>query len=337
MSMIGRRRTFAAAAATLPTAALPAATPRSALAQAEAPGVWPSRPIRIIVGFSAGGGTDITTRTLATRLQASLGQPIVVENRPGGGGNIATDAVVHAPPDGYTLLMGTIASLVINPAMQPLTFDVQTDLAPISLSVNVLNLLVVPANRPWRSVRELIEAARARPDTLAYGSSGVGSAGHLGGALLDQLAGIRTIHVPYRGGGQLITDILSGKVDFSFATAATTIPHVEAGRLRVLAVPMARRTVLMPELPTVAEAAGLPDYDLANWYALLGPRGLPAPIVARLNAAMTQALADPEIVATLARHGLEAMPSTPEELARHIREQSAKWTPVVRATGASVN
>ena len=333
--MFTRRRSLTAAAM-LPAAGI-LAGPCPADAQADASASWPNRPIRIIVGFAAGGGTDITTRTLAPRLQAILGQPIVVENRPGGGGSLATEAVVHAAPDGYTLLMGTIASLVINPVMQRRPFDVRTDLTPISMSVDVLNILVVPPDRPWRSVPELIAAAKARPDTLAYGSSGVGSAGHLGGALLDRLAGTHTIHVPYRGGGQLITDILSGKVDFAIATAATTLPHIEAGKLRALAVPIARRSPLVPDLPTIAEAAGLPDYDLANWYALLGPRGLPQPIVRRPNAAMGEALRDPEIVATLARHGLEAQPSTPEELARHIREQTEKWAPVVRAAGATAN
>jgi tripartite-type tricarboxylate transporter receptor subunit TctC len=334
--MTPRRRSFAAAAAALPAAAA-LAGPHRAAAQGSASAPWPSRPIRIVVGFVAGGGTDITTRTLAPRLQEILGQPIVVENRPGAGGSLATEVVTHAAPDGYTLLMGTISALVINPVMQRLPFDVQADLTPITMAVDVLNILVVPADRPWRSLPELIAAARAQPDTLAYGSSGVGSAGHLGGALLDRLAGIRTIHVPYRGGGQLITDILSGKVDFAVATAATTLPHIEAGKLRALAVPTARRSPLVPDLPTIAEAAGLPDYDLANWYALLGPRGLPRPIVERVNAAMGEALRDPAIVASLARHGLEAKPSTPEELARHIREQTEKWAPVVRAAGATPN
>ncbi|MBW8268992.1 Bug family tripartite tricarboxylate transporter substrate binding protein [Caldovatus aquaticus] len=333
--MIARRRVIATAGAA--AAALPCAAPRDAAAQGSDDAAWPSRPIRIVVGFVAGGGTDLTTRTLAPHLQASLGQPIVVENRPGGGGSLATEAVVRAAPDGYTLLMGTISSLVINPAMQRLPFNVQTDLTPISLAVDVLNILVVPSDRPWRSVPELIAAAKARPGTLAYGSSGVGSAGHLGGALLDRLAGISTIHVPYRGGGQLITDILSGKVDFAIATAATTLPHIEAGKLRALAVPTARRSALVPDLPTIAEAAGLPDYELANWYALLGPRGLPRPIVERLNAAMGEALRDPAIVASLARHGLEPAPSTPEDLARHIREQTVKWAPVVREAGATPN
>jgi tripartite-type tricarboxylate transporter receptor subunit TctC len=287
----------------------------------------PQRPIRILVGFAPGGGTDITTRTLAARLQALLGQPIVVENRPGAGGNLATEAVVHAAPDGTTLLMGTIASLVMNPIMSPLPFDVRSDLTPISKSVEVLNLLVVPMDRPWRSLAELVAAARARPDSLAYGSSGVGGAGHLGGALLDRMAGIRTVHVPYRGGGQLITDILSGKVDFSIATAATVLPHIEAGKLRALAVPSARRTALLPQVPTVAEAAGLPGYEVGNWYALLGPRGLPRPVVATLAAAMAEALRDREVQETLARHGLEPSPSSPEDLARFIREETEKWTP----------
>jgi tripartite-type tricarboxylate transporter receptor subunit TctC len=334
--MTPRRRPFVAAAAALP-AAVALAGPRRAAAQGSASAHWPSRPIRIVVGFAAGGGTDITTRTLAPRLQDILGQPIVVENRPGAGGSLATEVVAHAAPDGYTLLMGTISALVINPVMQRLSFDVQADLTPITFAVDVLNILVVPPDRPWRSLPELIAAARVQPDTLAYGSSGVGSAGHLGGALLDRLAGIRTIHVPYRGGGQLITDILSGKVDFAIATAATTLPHIEAGKLRALAVPTARRSPLVPDLPTIAEAAGLPDYELANWYALLGPRGLPRPIVERVNAAMGEALRDPAIVANLARHGLEAKPSTPEELARHIREQTEKWAPVVRAAGATPN
>jgi tripartite-type tricarboxylate transporter receptor subunit TctC len=314
-----------------PLLALAAALPHRRLAAQER---WvPQRPIRILVGFAPGGGTDITTRTLAGRLQALLGQPIVVENRPGAGGNLATEAAVHAVPDGTTLLMGTIASLVMNPIMSPLPFDVRSDLTPISRSVEVLNLLVVPVDRPWRSLAELVAAARASPDSLAYGSSGVGGAGHLGGALLDRMAGIRTVHVPYRGGGQLITDILSGKVDFSIATAATVLPHIEAGKLRAVAVPSARRTAMLPQVPTVAEAAGLPGYEVGNWYALLGPRGLPHPVVA----AMAEALRDREVQDTLARHGLEPSPSSPEDLARFIREETAKWTPIVRATGASAN
>jgi tripartite-type tricarboxylate transporter receptor subunit TctC len=196
-------------------------------------------------------------------------------------------------------------------------------------------VLVVPVDRPWRNVADLIAAARARPETLSYGSSGVGGAGHLAGALLDQMANIRTIHVPYRGGGPLMTDLLSGKTDFAFSTAPTALPQVEGGRLRALAVVTPQRSAMLPNLPTVAET--LPGYEVANWYALVGPKGLPANIVARLNAAMQETMADAEVRGHLARHGVEPIPGTPEDLARFIRVETDKWAPIVRASGATVD
>ncbi|GGJ02810.1 Bug family tripartite tricarboxylate transporter substrate binding protein [Neoroseomonas lacus] len=305
---------------------------RPALAQ------WqPTRPIRVLVGFAPGGGTDITTRTIGGKMQTLLGQPIIVENRPGAGGNIASEATVNAPADGSVLMMGTIASLVMNPIMTPLSFDVLTDLTTIGRSVEVTNVFVVPADRPWRSLPEVIAAARARPDTLTYGSSGVGGAGHVGGALLDSMADIKTVHVPYRGGGQLITDIISGKVDFSIATAATVLPHIESGRLRALAVPTARRSPLLPNVPTVAEAASLPGYEVANWYGMMGPRALPRPIVERVHGALVESLRDPDVVASLAGHGLEPAPSTPEEFTEIIRAETAKWRPILARAGANAN
>lgn len=305
---------------------------RPALAQ------WqPTRPIRMLVGFAPGGGTDITTRSIAGRMQALLGQPIVVENRPGAGGNLASEALVNAPADGSVLMMGTIASLVMNPIMTRLSFDVLTDLTTIGRSVEVTNFLVVPPERPWRTLPELIAAAKAQPGVLSYGSSGVGGAGHLGGALLDAMAGIETIHVPYRGGGQLITDILSGKVDFSIATAATVLPHIEAGKLRALAVPTAQRSALLPDVPTVAEAANLPGYEVANWYAMMGPRALPRPIVDRVNAALNESMRDPDVVAALKGHGLEPAPSTPEQLTGFIETETAKWRPIIARAGANAN
>ncbi len=315
---------------------VPAALAAAAIRPARAQSDYPNRPIRIVVGFAAGGGTDITTRTLQPKLQHILGVPVLVDNRPGAGGNLATEQVVRAAPDGYTLLMGTIAALAINPSIyRNLGFDPGADLTPISMSGNILNVLVVPADRPWRSAAELIAAAKARPDTVTYGSSGVGSAGHLGGALLDQLAGVRTVHVPYRGGGPLMTDLIGAKVDYSFATAPTAVPQIEAGRLRALAVPTARRSPLLPQVPALAET--LPGYEVANWYALLGPRGMPAPVVARLNAAMREALADPDAVRHLTVHGVEPTPSSPDELGRFIRDETAKWAPIIRATGASAD
>ncbi len=311
-------------------ALLPAlAAPRLGHAQSD----YPNRPIRIIVGFAAGGGTDLTTRALQPKMQALLGQPIVVDNRPGAGGNIATEQVVRAAPDGYTLLMGTIAALAINPTLYGnLPFDPATDLTPISQSGSILNVLVVPVDRPWRSVPELIAAAKARPDTLSYASSGVGGAGHLAGALFDQMAGIRTVHVPYRGGGPLMTDLVGGKVDFSFATAPTAIPQIQGGRLRALGVPTLRRSPLLPDAPTIAET--LPGYEVGNWYALVGPRGLPEPVVQKLGDAIRATLADGEVRRHLAGHGVEPTPSTPAELARFIREETAKWAPIIRASGA---
>ena len=314
---------------------------RVLLAGLAAPGLaraqWlPTRPIRIIVGFSAGGGTDITTRTLVGRLQVSLGQPIVVDNRPGASGNLSTEMVVRAAPDGHTLLMGTIAALAINPTLfRNLPFDPRTDLTPISLAGDVLNVLVCAPEKPFADFAGLLAAARARPGALSNGNSGVGGSGHLAGALLDRMAGIETIQVPYRGGGSLIADILSGKVDFSFATASTTLAAIEAGRLRALAVPNPVRSPLLPGVPAVAET--LPGYAVANWNALLGPPGLSPEIIMTLNRAMREALRDPEIGVSLRRHGVEPVPSSPEELGRFIREETAKWAPVIRASGATVD
>ncbi len=298
---------------------------------------YPSRPVRIVVGFAAGGATDITTRALAPRFGALLGQTIVVDNRPGAGGNIATEAVVRAPADGYTLLMGTIGALSINPSLyKSLPFDPARDLDPIGLVAEITNILVVPVDRPWHSVADLVAAAKANPGTITYASSGVGGAGHLGGALLDSMTGARMVHVPYRGGGPLITDLLSGKVDFSIATAPTVLPHVQVGKLRALAVPTATRSALLPDLPTIAEA-GVTGYAAENWYGLLGPRGLPEPVKAKLSAALVGTLTDPEVSATLKRQGAEPRPSTPAEFAAHMARETEKWAPIVRASGASVD
>jgi tripartite-type tricarboxylate transporter receptor subunit TctC len=222
----------------------------------------------------------------------------------------------------------------VNPLLTRLPLDPVTAFAPISLLVDVTNLLVVPADRPWKTVAELVAAAKQRPGALNYGSSSVGSAGHLAAALLDQSAGIETVHVPYRGGGQLITDLISGKLDFAFATAATTVPHVEGGRLRALAVPTARRAALLPEVPTVAES-GVPGFNVVNWYGLLAPKETPPAVIAAVNTALHAALQDPEVLAKLAAQGLEPLPSTPEEFQRFMSEEAARWARVVRAAGIS--
>jgi tripartite-type tricarboxylate transporter receptor subunit TctC len=305
----------------------------AAPALAQGPGNYPIHPIKITVGFAPGGSTDTVTRLMAPKLQALLGQPVVVDNRPGGSGNVATSTTVRAAPDGYNLLMGTISALAINPSMfTDLGFDPTTDLTPIGMAVDIQSVLVVPADRPWHNVADLIAAARKQPDTLSYSSSGIGGAGHLAGALLDHLAGIRTVHVAYRGGGPAMTDLVSGKIDYSFASAPNALPMIEAGRLRALAVPTEQRLLELPNVPTVAET--LPGFAVANWYALVGPKGMPAPIVQTLNAALRQVLEDPEFKAKLVSHGATPTPSTPEELGQFIRRETAKWRPIVQATGA---
>lgn len=294
---------------------------------------FPNRSIRLMVGFAPGGTTDVAARLLAPRMQALLGQPVVVENRAGAGSNIATEAVTRAPADGYTLLIGTIGGLAVNPTLYGnLPFDPQTDLTAISRVAMILNVLAVPADRPWRSVAELVAAARQRP--LSFGSSGVGGAGHLAGEQFNMIGGMRNTHIPYRGGGPLIADLITGQFDFAFTPSSGARPQAEAGRARILAVATGQRSPLLPEVPPVAETPGFASFDAQDWSTLMAPRGLPAPVLEVLHRAATTALNDPEVVQALAQRGMEATPSTPEACAAFIRSETAKWAPVVRASGA---
>lgn len=296
---------------------------------------YPSRPIRVIVGFAPGGSTDLAVRTIAPRLSELLGQPVVVDNRPGAGGNIATEMVVRAPPDGYTLLLSTIGPMAVNPVIYPnLGFDPARDLTPVGRVVEAFNILVTSAASPWRTVGDLITEARRRPGLLNWGYSGVGTSGHLAAALLDSLAGLQTVGVPYRGGGPLMADLLASRLHYAFATAPTALPHVEAGRLRALAVPTAERSRLLPEVPTIAEA-GVPGYDVANSYGMMAPRGTPPAAIERVNAALRAALATPDVATALGTMGLEAQPSSPEEFGAFLRAEAARWEPVVRASGVT--
>lgn len=295
---------------------------------------FPSRPIRLVVGFQPGGTTDIAARLMAPKMQAALGQPVLVENRTGAGGNIASEYVVRSAPDGHTLLLGTIGGLSINPALYGnLSFDPQADLAPITRVAMILNVLAVPAEKPWRSPADLIAAARRDP--LNFGSSGAGGAGHMAGEQLNLMAGLRNVHVPYRGGAPLITDLMTGKIDFAFTPASGAQPQVEAGRVRVLAVSTIARSPLAPEVPTLAESPGLAGFDMSDWSALMAPRGTPEPILQSLLRAAHAALADAELVAALGQRGIQAVPNSPAELAAFLRAETAKWTPVIRASGAT--
>ncbi len=304
-------------------------------AVARAQGEWPQRAIRIVIPFAAGGSSDIAARLVVPRLSALLGQNVVIENRGGAGGNIAAETVARAQPDGYTLFQGNIGILAVNPTLyRSLPVDMERDFAPISHLMSVFYVLVAPMDRPWHTVAQLIAAAKAQPETLSAGNSGVGSMGHLSSVLFDHLAGLKTVPVPYRGGGPLANDVLAGKIDFSFSTVPTVLPLIEAGRLRALAVATAARSALLPVVPTVAEA-GVAGFEVPNWDGWLAPRGTPPAVIARLNAAMRQVLVEPEIVAEYNKRGMEPLPSDPATLGAEIRQRIAQFAPVVRATGAT--
>lgn len=314
--------------ALLAALALPAVAP--ALAQG-----WPSRPIRVVLPFAPGGSSDIAARLIAPRLSALLGQQVVIENRGGGGGNIAAELVARAAPDGHTIFQGNVGGLCVNPTLYgTLPFDVERDFQPIGHINSVANVLCSPPDRPWRNLAELRAAMRAAPDGLRAGNSGPGSIGHLAVVLLDHMLGTRSVHVPYRGGGPMSVDLIAGHLDYAFATMPTVLSAVQAARLRPLAAATATRSALLPDLPTVAEA-GLPGFEVTNWDAWLFPRGVAPEITARMVAALRQVLENAELQAEFTRRGMEIMLTSPEELAATIRADTQRWAPMVRASGAT--
>jgi tripartite-type tricarboxylate transporter receptor subunit TctC len=308
----------------------------SVLAALAAPAAdYPTKPIRMIVGFAPGGGTDTTARPIAQKLSEALGQQVIVDNRPGAAGNIATEIVARANPDGYTILMGTIAALAINPSLYGnLPFDSEKDLAPVIQAVDSTNILSLHPSVPAKSVKELIALAKQKP--LNYGSSGVGGTGHLAGELFNTMAGVKMTHVPYKGGGPAMIDLVAGNIHLVFATAASAVPQIKAGKIKGLAVTTAKRSGLMPDLPTISEA-GLPGFDANNWYGILVPAKTPRPIINRLNAEVTKILHLPEIKTFLFNQGLDVAPGTPEQFGAYIKTEKAKWAKVVKASGAKPN
>ena len=297
-----------------------------------AEGEYPSKPIRMMVGFAPGGGTDTTARALTPKLSERLGQQVIVDNRPGAAGNIATELTTKAPGDGYTILMGTIAALSINPTLYGnLPFDPLQDLAPVTRAVDSTNILVVHPSMPVKTVKELIALAKAK--SLNGGSSGVGGAGHLALELFNVLAATKITHVPYKGGGPAMTDLLGGQINLIFATAASAIPHVKSGKIHALAVTTSNRSKLVPDLPTVAEA-GLKGFEANNWYGVVVPVKTPKPIIDRLHREFTAVLKTPEIQEILFKQGLDAAPSTPEAFGTYIKSETAKWAKVIKMSGA---
>ena len=292
---------------------------------------YPERPIRMIVGFAPGGGTDTTARALTPKLSERLGQQIIVDNRPGAAGNIATEIITKAPADGYTILMGTIAALAINPTLYGnLPFNPLKDLAPVTQAVDSTNILVVHPTVAAKSVKELVALAKTKP--LNGGSSGVGGAGHLALELFNVSTGTKITHIPYKGGGPAMVDLLGGQINLIFATAASAIPHVNSGKIRGLAVTTSRRSKLV-DLPTVAEA-GVPGFEANNWYGIVVPAKTPRPIIDRLNKEFVAVLNSPDVRDVLFKQGLDVHPSTPEEFGKYIQSETVKWAKVIKASGA---
>jgi len=293
---------------------------------------YPTRPIRMVVGFAPGGGTDLTARPVAQKLSELLGQQVIVENRPGAAGNIATEQVARAAPDGYTILMGTIAALAINPSLYGnLKFDPETDFAPVIQVVDATNILALHPSVQANSVQELI--ALAKQKSLSAGSSGIGATGHLAIELFNLMAGVKLVHVPYKGGAPAMTDLVGGQVQLVFATAASAVPQIKAGRIKGIAVTTARRSALMPELPTLSEA-GLPGFDANNWYGIVVPARTPRAIINQLNAEVTKILNMPDVRMTLFNQGLDPAPGTPEQFGAYIRSERIKWAKVIKESGA---
>jgi len=291
----------------------------------------PTKPIRMLVGFAPGGGTDTTARAMGGKLAELLGQQIIIDNRPGASGNIATEITANAAPDGYTILMGTIASLAINPALyKKLAFDPLRDVLPVSQTVDSTNILVVHPSVAVKNVTDLIAMGKAKP--LNGGSSGVGGAGHLALELFNLQAGTRIVHVPYKGGGPAMVDLISGNINLIFATAASAVPHIQSGKIRALAVTTAKRSALVPDLPTISES-GLKGFDANNWYGVLVPAKTPRPIINRLNREIVTVLNMPDVKKILFASGLDAAPSTPEQFGAYIRSEKDKWEKVIKAAG----
>jgi tripartite-type tricarboxylate transporter receptor subunit TctC len=306
------------------------------VAGASAQSGYPNRQITLVVGFTAGGSTDIVTRLVAEEMRKSWGQPVVVDNRPGAGGNIGAAMVAKARPDGYTLLVGSVGPLAINASLYAsMPYDNLKDFTPISLIVHVPNMLVVnPTAMPVHSFAEFVALVKANPGKYFFASTGTGTSSHLSGELLKSMAGLDATHVPYKGAVAL-NDLLSGEqVHFMFATIPSVIEFVRAGRLRALAVTSKTRSAAVPEIPTVAES-GFPEFEASSWFGLLGPAELPREIVVKLQAEVARALNVPELRAKLLQQGADPVGSTPEEFAAYMRAETAKWAKVVRASGAT--
>jgi len=298
---------------------------------------YPSKPIKMVVPFPPGGTTDILARIVGQELSKAWGQQVVIENRAGAGGNIGSDIVAKAAPDGYTLLMGTVGTHGINMSLyKKMPYDAVKDFQPITVVAAVPNILVVHPSVPVHSVKELIDYAKKNPGKLSFASSGNGTSIHLSGELFKTLTGVQMTHVPYKGSAPAITDLLGGQVHLMFDNMPSAFPHVQAGKLRALAVTTAQRAAAAPDLPTIAEA-GVPGYEATSWFGVLAPAGVPRPIVDKLYREIARILKDPQVSKEMRARGAEPVGNTPDEFAAYIKAEIEKWRKVVAASGAQVD
>ena len=317
--MTPRRHFIALALPLLPAFALP-----DALAQE-----WPPKTVTLVVGFAAGGATDGAARIIAKKLQENLGRTVVVENRAGAGGNLAHQYVAKAAPDGSVILLGSIGPLAIAPHLMNVGYDAQRDLAPLTMGVTFPNVLVVNPTVGVKTLAEFVAKAKAKPGSIDYASTGNGSASHLAGELLNQRAGIDTVHIPYKGGAPALQDLLGGRVAAYYSTPSTAAPHIEAGKLIPLATTGLTRSPFMPTVPTIAES-GYPGFNATNWYAFVAPGKTQVAVLERWNAELVKALNAPEVKAELDKHGLTPAPGSREELARFIASESKAWGQLIK-------
>jgi len=309
----------------------------AAVAEPAAQVAYPTKPVSLLIAFPPGGPSDVLSRIVGKKLEQILGQPFIMDNRPGAGGNIAAEAAAVAAADGHTILMGNNSILATNAALyKKINFDPERDFAPISLVGSQANILVVNPNVPAKSMAELIALARANPGKLNYASSGHGAAAHLAAELFKAEAKVDFVHVPYKGAAPALTDVIAGHVQIMFATAASVVPHIQSGKVRALAVTPIRRTAVFPELATIDEL-GLKGFDATTWHGLVAPAKTPRDIVARLHRATVEALNDPAVRKSLIDLGVDIVGNSPEEFAAYIKAEIPKWTAIVRASGAKLD
>lgn len=298
---------------------------------------WPSKPIRVVVGFPPGGATDIVARTIGQKLAEFLGQPIIIDNRAGAGGVTATEHVAKSPPDGYTLLLGTISGLAVAMSLLPNRgYDTLRDLAPVTQPITATNILVVHPSLPAKSVKELLALARAKPGALNYASAGGGTIGHLAAELFKYMGHVNMVHIPYKGNAPALTALLSGEVHMNFENSLVVLPHIKSGKVRALGVTGVQRSRSLPELPTIGEA-GLPGYEATGWNAFVVPVAVPKDIVARLATEINRALWLPEVVERLSGQGAEPFGGTPEQLGTFMRSEIDKWGKLVKVANMKVD